>query len=110
MASLVADSASNDAFDSILLITLDLVDNVKGCAAAFFAAGLGTTKDVLEWFCLMMVTHPDIQDKLWQEVMGIIGTERPPNQLDRLKMPYTMAVFNEILRIACLLPINLPHM
>lgn len=57
-----------------------------------------------------MATHPDIQEKLWLEVSEVIGSERPPNQLDRLKMPYTMAVFWEILRFACLLPINLPHM
>ena len=84
--------------------------NVKGCAAAFFAAGLGTTKDVLDWFCLIMVTHPEIQQKMWLEVKEVIGIERPPNQLDRIKMPYTMAVFHEVLRFACLLPINLPHM
>lgn len=83
--------------------------NLKGCAFSFFAAGSGTIKESVDWFLLLMATHPEVQKKMRAEIDSVIGTERSPTHSDKQHMPYTEAVINEIHRFSAQIPINIPH-
>lgn len=45
-----------------------------------------------------LVEYPDEQDKLYSEMMEVIGPNRQPAAEDRTNLPYTNAFINEYLR------------
>ncbi|XP_036121825.1 cytochrome P450 2C23-like [Molossus molossus] len=47
--------------------------------------------------------------KVHEEIDRVIGHNQSPSMKDKMKMPYTEAVLNEIQRYINLLPSNLPH-
>lgn len=47
--------------------------------------------------------------KVHEEIDSVIGRNQKPSLKDKMKMPYTEAVLNEIQRYISLLPSNLPH-
>lgn len=47
--------------------------------------------------------------KVHEEIDSVIGHSQRPSLKDKVKMPYTEAVLNEIQRHITLLPSNLPH-
>lgn len=77
--------------------------------ADLYGAGLETTVTTLNWAVLMMMYHPDVQEKIQTEIRDVVGLERSPNMNDRSQMPYTCATVQELQRYANILPVNLPH-
>ncbi|KAJ6644766.1 hypothetical protein lerEdw1_013574, partial [Lerista edwardsae] len=72
-----------------------------------FAAALGNTTRLMLYSLLVMTKFPHIQGmnstdnseaKVQQEIAEVVGTHRPPNMEDRVKMPFTNAVVHEIQR------------
>ena len=41
-----------------------------------FAAGTDTSRFTLDWFVQLMALHPNIQDKLYQEIESNVGKAR----------------------------------
>ncbi|CAG2112543.1 unnamed protein product, partial [Medioppia subpectinata] len=74
---------------------------------AFFGAGSETVRTTVEWLVLLAVKHKDIQKRLHEEIDDVIGRDRSPTWADRLDMPYTQAVINEVFRWKTILPLNL---
>jgi cytochrome P450 len=74
-----------------------------------FFAGSETTSSTLTWGILYLILNPDVQDRLRQEICQVVGTERQPKLGDRLNMPYTEAVIQEIQRLGNIAPFGLPH-
>nr|XP_043625197.1 cytochrome P450 89A2-like [Erigeron canadensis] len=70
----------------------------------FLNAGTDTTSTALQWIMANLVKHPEIQSKLYEEIVGVVGP--PPrgeeesviNEEDLQKMPYLKAVILEGLR------------
>jgi cytochrome P450 len=56
-----------------------------------------------------MIQHPECQEKMHNEIRSKVGNDRLVLMRDRIDLPYTCAVVNETLRVANLLPLNLPH-
>lgn len=73
-----------------------------------FVAGTDTTSTTLQWALLYMLTYPDIQTKVHQELDAIVGRGRKPGMSDKAKLPYTNAVIHEIQRCANIAPMSLP--
>jgi cytochrome P450 len=63
----------------------------------FFTAGAETTANWLLFAMLLMMTHPDKQEKMHKEIQEVIGA-RLPDIEDKDRMVYTQAVMNEIHR------------
>ncbi|KIY66978.1 cytochrome P450 [Cylindrobasidium torrendii FP15055 ss-10] len=85
------------------------VSNLMFGASTLFGAGIDTTAITLHCFFLMMLLHPDVQQKVQREVEFVCGAERLPNVSDREKLPYLKAVIKEIIRIHTPAPTGLPH-
>ena len=79
-----------------------------GNAFVFFAAGSNTTGDYLLWFLLHMMVYPDVQKKVRQEIVDVMGSSRPSISF-KDRMPYTEAVILEVHRIASSVPAGLVH-
>ncbi|CAI6093863.1 unnamed protein product [Clonostachys chloroleuca] len=85
------------------------VDDIKGAAAAVYAAGQDTTWSTLIVFILNMVLHPEIQDKAQHMLDEVVGRERLPTFNDREKLPYLDYIVQETLRWCPVSPVGVPH-
>ncbi|XP_040203586.1 cytochrome P450 2C5-like [Rana temporaria] len=83
-------------------------ENLTALVTDLFSAGMETTSTTLRWGILLMITYPDIQRKVQNEIEKVIGSS-VPHTGHRKNMPYTDAVIHEIQRYANIVPTNLPH-
>ncbi|KAI1721902.1 cytochrome p450 domain-containing protein [Ditylenchus destructor] len=70
-----------------------------------FFAGSETTVTTTKWGILMLVLHPEVQQKCQEELDAISGDQ--VELKDRIGLTYLQATICEIQRIANILPINL---
>nr|AIL94124.1 cytochrome P450 CYP3036A1 [Tigriopus japonicus] len=83
------------------------LQNLEAGVLDLFIAGIETTSTALVWSCLILVTFPEIQEKVYQEIQKNVGSNRLPSMDDKAKMPYTEAVMQEILRFSCIAPLGI---
>ena len=74
-----------------------------------FTAGTETTVTTLRWATVYLLRWPDEQQKLYDELIGVIGEDRYPALADRGELDYLEATIRETLRLSSLLPLGLPH-
>ncbi|XP_002740465.1 cytochrome P450 2U1-like [Saccoglossus kowalevskii] len=84
-------------------------DQLKHTLVDLFSAGTETTATTLKWGLLLMVLHPEIQDKVFNEIDQVVGENRLPRLDDRKNLPYTEATLLEIQRFGSIAPFSLPH-
>ncbi|XP_068087323.1 cytochrome P450 2U1 [Hyperolius riggenbachi] len=75
-----------------------------------FIAGTDTTTNTLLWSLLYMCLHPDVQEKVQDEIDAVIGHDRPPSLTDKISMPFTEATIMEVQRMTVVVPLSVPHM
>ncbi|XP_060098802.1 cytochrome P450 2J2-like isoform X2 [Heteronotia binoei] len=62
---------------------------------------IGGTENAASLLCgalLLMIKHPEVQEKVLEEVNGVLEPSQMVRYEDRKKLPYTTAVIHEILR------------
>ncbi|KAF9307750.1 hypothetical protein BGZ91_008227 [Linnemannia elongata] len=72
----------------------------------FLLAGRDTTASLLSWTTWKLVQHPKVLEKLYQEIVQVIGPDRVPGYEDIKKLKYQRQVINEVLRLCPPVPIN----
>ncbi|XP_061916522.1 cytochrome P450 2F3-like [Entelurus aequoreus] len=84
-------------------------DNLVSTVMNLFMAGTETSSSTIRYALSVFIKHPDIQEKMQQEIDDVIGRERCPNMEDRKSMPFTDAVIHEVQRFLDIVPFSLPH-
>ncbi|KAF9128226.1 hypothetical protein BGW39_005236 [Mortierella sp. 14UC] len=72
----------------------------------FLLAGRDTTASLLSWTTWKLVQHPKVIEKLYQEILEVIGPDRVPGYEDIKRLKYQRQVINEVLRLCPPVPIN----
>ncbi|XP_032998573.1 cytochrome P450 2K6-like [Lacerta agilis] len=83
-------------------------ENLKAVVSNLFTAGMETTSTTLCWGLILMMKYPEIQNKVQEEIVKVVGSSQPRIE-HRTNMPYVDAVIHEIQRFADIVPTNLPH-
>ncbi|XP_032081237.1 cytochrome P450 2C31-like [Thamnophis elegans] len=84
-------------------------ENLAQCIFDFFGAGTETTFATLMWALLLLINHPDIQEKVQKEIEDVFGFSGTISYQDRKKLPYTNAVFHEMQRLKYILLAGVPR-
>lgn len=71
---------------------------VRDQALTLFLAGHETTANALAWTWWLLAGHPEVEDRLHEELDRVLG-ERPPRVADLEALPYTDAVVLEAIRL-----------
>ncbi|XP_059157596.1 cytochrome P450 2C15-like [Physella acuta] len=74
-----------------------------------FAAGTETTSTTILWSLLFVLHNPEVQKKIYQEILEQVGVNRAPTIQDRPKLKYLTAFIMETQRIASIVPYSLIH-
>ncbi|THH15233.1 hypothetical protein EW146_g5213 [Bondarzewia mesenterica] len=88
----------------------DQID-IKDTANSMYSASMDTSLTIMSHFLLAMMDHPEVVKKAQAELDSLLGPGpgRMPTLLDKPKLPYVTAVFEETLRYAVPVPLALPH-
>ncbi|CAH1119578.1 unnamed protein product [Phaedon cochleariae] len=84
--------------DQLIMVCLDL-----------FLAGSQTTSNTIDFALLMMILHPDIQNKVHSSLSDEFGKNEEINFSDRNRVPYVEAVIFEVERLYQVVPISGPR-
>ncbi|KAL6729605.1 hypothetical protein Aduo_000648 [Ancylostoma duodenale] len=84
-------------------------ENLMNVCMDFFLAGMETTTTTLRWGTILLAKNEDVQDKIRDEILTVLGTDGKPTMSIRDKLPYTCAAIKEIQRCANIVGVNVPH-
>ncbi|KAF8904506.1 cytochrome P450 [Mucidula mucida] len=82
---------------------------LKFAATAIYGGGSDPAVGALSAFILLMVMHPECQQRARAELDAVVGTNRLPVVADRPRLPYIEAIMKEVLRWHCVGRIGIPH-
>ncbi|XP_010922761.1 trans-cinnamate 4-monooxygenase [Elaeis guineensis] len=85
-------------------------DNVLYIVENINVAAIETTLWSIEWAIAELVNHPEIQQKLRNELDTVLGPGVQITEPDTHKLPYLQAVIKETLRLRMAIPLLVPHM
>lgn len=71
---------------------------LRDLVISILMAGHETTAAALAWTFYLLCTHPDAEQRVYEEIMSVIGHRRPTYD-DIRRLEYTHAVFEEALRL-----------
>ncbi|XP_006365963.1 geraniol 8-hydroxylase-like [Solanum tuberosum] len=82
---------------------------IKPIIVDLFVAGSDTSAITTEWAMTELLRKPEELNKVRQEIIQQIGTERAVKESDMDKLPYLQAVVKETMRLHPAAPLLLPH-
>ncbi len=68
-------------------------------ALILYVAGHETSAVAMSWIWYMLGQHPDVEEKLYQNVMDVLGTDRNPSFEGLRELGYPLQVIEETMRL-----------
>uniref|UniRef100_A0AC35UA26 Cytochrome P450 n=1 Tax=Rhabditophanes sp. KR3021 TaxID=114890 RepID=A0AC35UA26_9BILA len=84
--------------------------HVNAIAFDMYMAGQETSTTTLKWFILLLMKHPEMQQKIFEEINAEIGLETEIKLTHKNQLPYTMAFINEGQRWSNIIPLVGGHL
>ncbi|KAG8959346.1 hypothetical protein FRC00_001704 [Tulasnella sp. 408] len=82
------------------------VELIKDQLLNILLAARDTTAQLLSWTCYVLALHPDVMDRLRQEVLAAYGESEEPTFESIKRLKYLRAVLDEVLRLFPPVPVN----
>nr|BAC87834.1 Cytochrome P450 1A [Pseudopleuronectes yokohamae] len=84
-------------------------EKIVGIVNDLFGAGFDTVSTAMSWSVMYLVAHPEIQERLYQEIEDKVGLDRMPLLSDKPNLPFLEAFILEVFRHSSFLPFTIPH-
>ncbi|KAJ7366976.1 cytochrome P450 [Mycena albidolilacea] len=84
-------------------------DMIKNVAAGAYVAAADTTAATLVVFIMAMALNPEVVRKAQDEIDAVVGFGCLPKFEHRSALPYSDAIFREVLRWKPIVPLAIPH-
>ncbi|XP_050554139.1 cytochrome P450 4C1-like isoform X4 [Spodoptera frugiperda] len=108
----VSDGSANGKFKPILDLMLHLSDEQEGFSDddirqhlnTFVFASYDTTSGVLQTVLSVLGSRPDVQERVYKEIVEVFGDNEELTKYDLPKLVYLEAVIKEVLRLYPIVP------
>ncbi|XP_045783814.1 probable cytochrome P450 305a1 [Maniola jurtina] len=78
-------------------------DQLTGICLDIIIAGSNTINSALNFAIVMLLRHPDVQQKVYKEIQNVLG-DKLPTWADSTRLPYTSAFISEVHRCCTVAP------
>lgn len=115
-ATAAGEDLSSETHENLLSHFLNSVDEsgkpfdrvyLRDMLMNFLLAGRDTSTNLLTFMCYNLGTHPDVMERVRQEVFEVVGRDRKPDHDDIKKLKFMKQVINETLRLYPAVPFNI---
>ncbi|KAI1303904.1 hypothetical protein EDD11_005270 [Mortierella claussenii] len=115
-AAAVEGEVNENQHDNLLMHFLNSVDEngkpfdriyLRDMLMNFLMAGRDTSTNLLTFMCYNLGKHPDVMERVRQEIFEVVGRDRKPDHEDIKKLKFLKQVINETLRLYPAVPFNI---
>ncbi|KAI2806036.1 hypothetical protein BLOT_005047 [Blomia tropicalis] len=82
------------------------IEKLRANCQVFLSFGSEAFLSSLEWCLISVAYYQEYQQKISDEIELVVGKQRFPNFRDQIRMPFTVAFLNEVLRWKTVFPFN----
>ncbi|CAL8381460.1 unnamed protein product [Arctogadus glacialis] len=90
-----------------MLVTMEMsLEEIYANATEMLLAGVDTTSFTLTWAVYMLALNKEVQQEIYEEVLGVLGPEETPTADHVTRLPLVRGLVKETLRLFPVLPGN----
>lgn len=92
------NATTNFTLTQLIMVILDI-----------FIAGSQTTATTIDLALMITMMRPELQERIHEEIFGVLGSNGKPDYAERSKMPFVQATLLEVQRFFHIVPLSGPR-